>query len=346
MLDETGQLAATTRSGRDALLFLTAAAGVVWAAPLLPRAWAAPLLVGVLAVDLLVFADGFHPLRPRETTFPPLAAIEPIRQDRALFRVAGWGQTLVPNSAVVYGVQDFRGYDGLGVRRYAELLDTGFRFNGAFHELVNFEAPQLLDLLNIKYLLVPRELPVPADGFTLVRDDSTRVYRNDRVLPRAFLADTFVVLQGNDARWALRDGTIDVRRTLVLEHPPTFAPDAARGEALGTAEVAAYTDHGVVVRTQAEGARLLMLTDTHYPGWTATLDGAEAPILRANFTFRAVSVPAGAHVIEFRYRPRSFQLGLAGSVLGLALAAFLRCWRRKHSGLRRWPAIPGRRGGR
>jgi hypothetical protein len=70
----------------------------------------------------------------------------------------------------------------------------------------------------------------------------------------------------------------------------------------------------------------VFLNEIHYPGWTATIDGAPAEILRANTIFRALWVPAGSHRIEFRFWPRFLIPGAAISlvtlaVVGLALAA-------------------------
>jgi uncharacterized membrane protein YfhO len=69
----------------------------------------------------------------------------------------------------------------------------------------------------------------------------------------------------------------------------------------------------VRIRTNAAGPAYLVLSDSWYPGWVATVDGQEAPIARANVLFRAVEVPAGGHLVEFRYRPTSLVLGSAVS---------------------------------
>ena len=82
----------------------------------------------------------------------------------------------------------------------------------------------------------------------------------------------------------------------------------------------------VGVDTPEEG--YVVLADTWYPGWRATLDDQPVEIIRADYLFRAVQVPAGMHKIEFVYRPVSFQIGLAVSVIAWLLFAFL--WRRKH----------------
>ena len=53
-----------------------------------------------------------------------------------------------------------------------------------------------------------------------------------------------------------------------------------------------------------------MVASQVFPGWTATIDGEATPIRPANLAMRAIAVPDGAHVVEFRYRPASFRLGL------------------------------------
>jgi len=65
-----------------------------------------------------------------------------------------------------------------------------------------------------------------------------------------------------------------------------------------------------------------VLADTFFSGWTATVDGAPAPILATNHLFRGVPAPAGTHRVRFAYQPRSLVVGAALSVVTLvALAA-------------------------
>ncbi|MCK4316419.1 MAG: glycosyltransferase, partial [Anaerolineae bacterium] len=64
----------------------------------------------------------------------------------------------------------------------------------------------------------------------------------------------------------------------------------------------------------------LMLADTWYPGWQATVDGEPAEVLQANYAFRAVRLGAGEHVVEFVYRPRVVMAGMRLSV------GLLVCW--------------------
>ena len=61
----------------------------------------------------------------------------------------------------------------------------------------------------------------------------------------------------------------------------------------------------VVVAVQASSPALLVVTDTHYPGWRARVGDTAAPLIRANYAFRGVVVPPGPHEVTFEYAPDS-----------------------------------------
>jgi uncharacterized membrane protein YfhO len=75
-------------------------------------------------------------------------------------------------------------------------------------------------------------------------------------------------------------------------------------------------------------AGYLVLADTHYPGWNATIDGLASEILPANHAFRAVQLSEGQHAVVFEYAPVSFRLGLWLTIGAMAawLVVISGCW--------------------
>lgn len=96
------------------------------------------------------------------------------------------------------------------------------------------------------------------------------------------------------------------------------------------------------VETPADGAgspRWLYYADTAHPFWRAYVDGAEAPILRANLAFKAVPIPPGRSIVRFVYGDPILQgtgaaaaLACGGGGLGLAIWTILLLWRREERG--------------
>lgn len=71
---------------------------------------------------------------------------------------------------------------------------------------------------------------------------------------------------------------------------------------------------------------ILVLADTNYPGWEATVDGRPTTIVEMYGALRGVALAAGHHTVEFRYRPAVVWIGLGLTLLGLS-SAMLMLWR-------------------
>jgi hypothetical protein len=74
----------------------------------------------------------------------------------------------------------------------------------------------------------------------------------------------------------------------------------------------------VILEVTLESSGLVILGDVDYPGWQLTIDDEPAPIYRVNVLMRGALVSAGPHRLEYSFAPRSFQVGLIGSILGLS----------------------------
>ncbi|WP_375772180.1 YfhO family protein [Archangium gephyra] len=221
---------------------------------------------------------------------------------------------LVPNRFVEERLRVFEGYGAPEPLRIESLYESGAR--AAF------------DLAGVGYYV--RRGPPPFEDLVPVLSlpGLPTLYRSDTALPRAFVVHAARVAGDAEAQAAFMDPTQPLRRTALLSEGEPLEGPGCEGS---TARVTEAGLSRVEVALEACGPGYLLLSDSHYPGWEATLDGAPVPVRRANAVMRAVRVPPGAHSVRFDYRPLSFRLGALLSVLALgALVLALRP--RKHEG--------------
>ncbi|MEM7243927.1 MAG: hypothetical protein AAF533_01210 [Acidobacteriota bacterium] len=126
-------------------------------------------------------------------------------------------------------------------------------------------------------------------------------------------------------------GLLPARQSIVLSDEEEDRDDlpgfTSHDLPCGNATIVSEEHDSLVVELVAERPCLLFVTDTHAPGWSATLDDEPVPLLRANHAFRAVVVPTpGPHVVKMSYRTPGLWQGATASLIGLLLVGFA-AWR-------------------
>ncbi|MEI6633346.1 MAG: hypothetical protein WCP22_05935 [Chlamydiota bacterium] len=300
------------------------------------------LLFALNWIDLMSFgglhwAMNYHTERLFDTRYypPPVQMLLSLGARSGEFRVCPYrpdlrspGNSLAAIMNTFYGIPSSAGYGPLGISRYMELV--GSDWVGCTTDQFVSNIP-LFSMLNLRYLLCAEELGSRIESYREPGDrapyrkiwegDEQAIYENTDWLPRAWLvARARAVRSYAEARGILTDpsaGFNPREEALVqMENPlPPLAPSA------GTVDRVRTLPNEITVAYRAPGPNILVLSEIHYPGWKARVDGIDAKILQVNGILRGVIAPGGAHEVEFRYRPRSFIAGLACS--GATVAALL-----------------------
>jgi uncharacterized membrane protein YfhO len=103
-------------------------------------------------------------------------------------------------------------------------------------------------------------------------------------------------------RKAVLDGSLEIARV-----PKTQPPNEADAGRVNSIQ---EDWNEITIEVTANRESLLVLNDTWYPGWKATINGVSQPIQRANAFFRGVIVDAGTHRVSFVYQPWRFRASL------------------------------------
>jgi hypothetical protein len=161
--------------------------------------------------------------------------------------------------------------------------------------------------LNVRYVLATHNVESPLlaldSTFPVNSPEPLRVYRLSNPLPRVFLTDS--------------EGVAD--RQLSFQDQLSVEGGAAnqRNASGERAQVVRYGPNQVDIETESPRNRLLVLLDSYYPGWKATIDGTAVPVVAANFVYRAIELPQGRHRVAFRYESQPFTRGawISGSTV-------------------------------
>jgi hypothetical protein len=310
----------------------------------LPGRLTVALVVALVAVDLLTMDAGYNPQIPYAWANPPEPpALAYMRAHLDHERVSGTldatSVALQANLAERYSLPDVGSYNFPKTARWADLWGAYGQSTGDQNDW-DPEAPRahaVLDTFAVRYVLPPAGTRGPAwlkPVYNQVQG-SQLVLENPTALPRAWVAYDWrtATSEPSAAAATVASSTAQLHDAPVLEGAPR-PPSSDRPPTPSGVTFVRDEDERVELRAYARRAGYLVLEDSYYPGWQATVDGRPAPIVAANEAFRAVALPAGANLVEFRYRPASFRIGAAVSILttlGLLLAGIALILRRRRA---------------
>jgi hypothetical protein len=307
--------------------------------------------VALVAVDLAAANASAYVLLPSSIARPPSALAAALGREPGRHRVVTpfrFDEEEVPLGAapaewvaaraaaslhsgwnVAYGIGNFEAYTGLLPARAMR-----FRLRSRFGAQLPMPG-----LWGVAFAVVPdrteraAEVGLPPPYEVVLSDPATgALLLRLPHRPRAYLADEVESVDRRAAmEFAMRPGSVGERRT-VVEGPAPAGYRPPRGEA----RLVGDRPERVELRTEADGPALLVLNDTLAPGWRATVDGAPAEILPANYLARGVWVPAGVHAVVFTYRTPGLALGIAVALAGAAALAATAAVRAR----RARPALP------
>jgi hypothetical protein len=298
-----------------------------------PLAWGAAIVATlIIAVTLFLFRfyPAFLPLLILAELFVFSGFVEVDRGDPALaykrgpaveyllaqpgpFRIDVAASAWQPDAPAVFGLESISGISNpLALARYDQ-----------YYWSVGYRGSPQYNFLNAQFVVADKNAPPADNTFVPVfnEDPDVDVYLNTNAMPRVSLVYDYIL--ADDSESAFNDihaSGFNPASQVVIE-ASNLQPLVSSEQASTPANLyyTAYTSGQFSVVAQTPTPAFVVLAEVWYPGWTATINGAPAQILRANTAFMAVQVPAGESTITFQFASPLVTIGLTITLATLVL---------------------------
>lgn len=291
------------------------------------------VVCGLAAFDLVTFSYGYMGFARPQEIFPPAPAFDFLAKqgDPMRFRVAvAGGIPYSANANIMYQIPSADGYEvspSLPRMFTLDFSEGSWDSISFVPEAVVKSTDRRIDMLNVKYFVLTPNAPVfpqfaATERFRQVFNNGyVAIFENKSVLPRAFAVPASGIEVPGDTNAELerlRSASFDPEQSVILaELPPS---QAVRVEPATTPfnsqiEMIDSQVNQLSFRAATSGAAVFVLSQTWFPGWKATVDGEEVPVLRANMALTGILLPAGSHEVRFVFQPLSFRIGAAITIL-------------------------------
>jgi hypothetical protein len=299
--------------------FILVAAGLLWAfvnkkinAVLFYCALSAIIILDLTIVDKRYLnAENFQSAKNIERKiFALTPADELILKDTTYYRVYKNGNPF-NESKTSYYHKSIGGYSAIKLGKYQDLIENqlakeireGDRARLSINEKV-------LNMLNAKYFL-----------FTNPQNGEVQPQQNPGAMGNAWFVKNYKIVANADEEMK----SLDSIRPAETVYVDKRFENQLKGYSISfdtsaSIKLTSYHPNRLKYKSKAQSEQLAVFSEIYYqPGWNAYIDGKPADHFRANYVLRAMRVPAGEHVIDFKFEPAHYfiteKISLAGSIL-------------------------------
>ncbi len=243
-----------------------------------------------------------------------------------------------PNTGIIQGLDHFWGPGGIQLTDEIDLLKI-------LTILPLDQQLKLLQTFNVRFLVAPSFLTSSQIVKTIpLAERPLTFYELRSPSPRAYLAyRSHTASDPIETTNLIIQEDFDPQRDVVVHKSRPLTQSRTGPHLIGSphpndyVKITSYGDREISLESQSHSPAILVLNDTSYPGWKASVDGRETPILRANWWVRGIAVEEGRHTVVFRYEPATFFLGIKLSLLSLTgLSLLLMLGKISRRGLSLW----------
>ena len=217
--------------------------------------------------------------------------IDKIKEDDSYFRVFP-ADELRSNKYSYWNIESIGGYRPIKLRNYEDLMNAR-----------GFSKPQILNMLNVKYVITKKKINNP--NFIKV-NDLDGLYENINVLPKAWLVGKVknVTSQRESLMETLLTSFNPSKEAIVVDYKDENIPIAVSGNI----QIITKKENEITLEIKSQTWGLLVLSEIYYePGWKASVNGLDTKIYQTNHILRSIYLPEGKSNVVFKYNDLVFK---------------------------------------
>ena len=263
-------------------------------------------LVDMWDVNKRYLYDGQFVEKIEQTkTFEPTETDKLILQDKDLnYRVLNLASNTFNENNTSYWHKSIGGYHAAKLRRYQEMIEEHIsaEMNTVFQEVANAGGDMdsvnatkfpVLNMLNARYLIFPLE------------GGQTVPLRNPFALGNGWFVNQVTYVDNANEEIEAIHGINPIETVVVDKRFESVLKPAAESDSTCSVVLTAYEPNDLKYEVNSAKGGTVVFSEIYYPGWQAYMDGEKVEHGRANYILRAMNVPAGKHVVEFKFDPDS-----------------------------------------
>ena len=240
-----------------------------------------------------------------ETNFAPSQADAMILQDKdPHYRVYNLSQDRFFESKTSYHHRSIGGYHAAKLRLYQDLIETQLSKNPLNMAVLN--------MLDTKYFLVPDQ-----------KTGNISVSKNDSAMGAAWFVKQVQPVNGPVEELKALDN-FDPSQTAFIDKAQNANIPQPAFDSSAKIKLSKYTNDEIEYASDAKSDQFAVFSEIYYSaGWNAYVDGKKTPHYKVNYLLRGMPVPAGHHVIDFKFEPASYKTGYTLATMGNILLYLL-----------------------
>ncbi len=265
--------------------------------------------------------DNFVRAKQVDVPFTASNANKFILNDKTDFRVLDITKSTFNDASASYFHKSIGGYHGAKLQRYQDLIEYNIQdeiqtlidklSSGSLYEVnETLKKSDVLNMLNTKYIIY---------------NPDAQPLTNYSAFGSAWFVQNIVQVSTPDEEIAeLKNHSLKNTAIVGIKFSDQIKSNIYTMDSTAVIKLDSYAPNHLIYSYQASKEQVVVFSEIYYSkGWNAYLNGEKIPYFRANYVLRALIVPPGQHVIEFRFEPRIYKIGerisFASSLLLLLL---------------------------